>query len=155
MLRSREVDTPDARAARVALSVTTAMHELALHEAFPSLSDGAFDAMRQANTRFAGALRVHDVDAAIAADDQFHAVAVTLSGNAALRTVLEQFTPPLRRAERLRFSSPTGHDSVAQHARVIELSQAGDLEAAVAATRANWQTLAPLLGLPGATPGRA
>ena len=84
----REVDPPDARATRVDLSVTTAMHELALREAFPSLSDGAFDTMQQANTRFADALRAHDMDVAIAADDQFHGVAVTLAGNAALRTVL-------------------------------------------------------------------
>jgi DNA-binding GntR family transcriptional regulator len=56
----------------------------------------------------------------------------------------------LRRLERLRFSSLSGRGSVAQHDRIIALCGAGDVEGAVVATRANWQTLLPLLdtGLP-------
>jgi DNA-binding GntR family transcriptional regulator len=59
----------------------------------------------------------------------------------------------VRRLERLRFSSLSGHRSVAQHDRIIALCEAGDVEGAVAATRANWQTLLPLLdtSLQGAT----
>lgn len=67
------------------------------------------------------------------------------SANAALRSVLDQFTPALRRLERLRFASLSGRGSVAQHERIIARCAAGDVEGAVAATRANWQTLAPLL----------
>ncbi|GIF67624.1 hypothetical protein Ais01nite_56590 [Asanoa ishikariensis] len=59
--------------------------------------------------------------------------------------MLDQFTPALRRLERLRFASLSGRGSVAQHERIIALRTAGDVEGAVAATRANWQTLAPLL----------
>ncbi|MDG4796859.1 GntR family transcriptional regulator [Micromonospora sp. WMMD1082] len=135
----------DTRALLGAQSVTTAMHELAVREALPNLSAAELDAMRAANARFAQALRANDVDAALAADDDFHGVAVAASANAALRSVLEQFTPALRRLERLRFSSLSGRGSVAQHERIIALCEAGDVEAAVAATRANWQTLAPLL----------
>lgn len=135
----------DVRAARGAQSVTAAMHELAVREALPDLSAAELDAMRAANARFADALRVGDPDAAIAADDEFHGVLVTASANNAVRTVLEQFTPVLRRVERLRFSSLSGRDSVAQHARIIALCEAKDVEGAVAATRANWQTLLPLL----------
>jgi DNA-binding GntR family transcriptional regulator len=146
------VSPAGAHAARVALSVVSAMHELALREALPSLSAIDFAALRSANRRLADALRAADVDAAIAADDQFHALPVAVSGNAALRTVLEQFMPPLRPAVRLRFSAPGGRYAVAWHDHVIELSEAGDLDAAVAATRAGWQSLAPLLGLPGTRP---
>jgi DNA-binding GntR family transcriptional regulator len=135
----------DARAMRAAQSVTAAMHELAVREALPRLSATEIEAMRAANARFAEALRVNDVDAAIAADDEFHGVAVTASANPALRTVLEQFTPVLRRLERLRFSSLSGRGSVAQHERIVALCAAGDIDGAAAATRANWQTLAPLL----------
>ncbi|MEV0128423.1 GntR family transcriptional regulator [Dactylosporangium sp. NPDC050688] len=135
----------DLRALRGAQSVTTAMHELAVREALPNLSAAELDAMRQANARFAAALRANDVDAALAADDEFHGVTVAASANAALRSVLEQFTPALRRVERLRFSSLTGRGSVAQHERIIALCEAGDVEGAVAATRTNWQTLAHLL----------
>ncbi|MEU7144856.1 GntR family transcriptional regulator [Nocardia sp. NPDC046473] len=135
----------DVRAVRAAQSVTTAMHELAVRQALPNLSAGELAAMREANTRFAEALRRNDVDAAITADDDFHGVPVTASANDALRSVLEQFTPVLRRVERLRFSSLSGRSSVAQHDRIIALCEARDVEGAVAGTRANWQTLLPLL----------
>jgi DNA-binding GntR family transcriptional regulator len=135
----------DVRAVRGATSVTAAMHELAVREAMPGLSPAEFDVMRAANARFAEALRGNDVEAALAADDDFHGVAVTACNNDAVRTVLEQFTPVLRRLERLRFSSLSGRSSVAQHERIIALCEAGDVDGAVAATRANWQTLLPLL----------
>lgn len=135
----------DVRAARGAQSVTAAMHELAVREALPNLSTAELDAMREANARFAGALRRNDVDAAVLADDDFHGVAVTACANPAVRSVLEQFTPVLRRVERLRFSSLSGRGSVAQHERIIALCETGDVESAAAAARANWQTLAPLL----------
>lgn len=135
----------DLRALRGAQSVTTAMHELAVREALPNLSAAELDAMRAANARFAEALRANDVTAALAADDEFHGVTVAASANAALQSVLEQFTPALRRLERLRFASLSGRGSIAQHERIIALCEAGDVEGAVAATRINWQTLAPLL----------
>ena len=135
----------DLRALRGAQSVTTAMHELAVREALPNLSTAELDAMRAANARFAEALRANDVTAALAADDEFHAVTVTASANAALQSVLEQFTPALRRLERLRFASLSGRGSIAQHERIIALCEAGDVEGAAAATRTNWQTLTPLL----------
>jgi DNA-binding GntR family transcriptional regulator len=135
----------DVRAVRDAQSVTAAMHELAVREALPNLSAAELDTMRAANARFADALRQGDVDAAVAADDDFHDVPVIACANEAVRRVLEQFTPVLRRVERLRFSSLSGRGSVAQHERIIALCEAGDVDAAAAATRANWQTLAPLL----------
>ncbi|MFY1669883.1 GntR family transcriptional regulator [Plantactinospora sp. WMMB334] len=138
----------DVRAARNARSVTAVMHELAVREALPNLSGAELDAMREANTRFADALRRDDVDAAIAADDDFHGVLVTACANGALQDVLERYTPVLRRLERLRFASLSGRESVAQHDRIIQLCAAGDAAGAAAATRANWETLAPLLETP-------
>ncbi|WP_432164568.1 GntR family transcriptional regulator [Streptomyces sp. bgisy031] len=137
----------DVRAVRNAQSVTTAMHELAVREAVPHLSATELDAMRNANARFAHALRGNDAAAALAADDDFHNITVTACANDAVRTVLEQFTPLLRRLERVHFSSLSGRGSVAQHERIISLCEAGDTEGAVAATRANWQTLRPLLDI--------
>ncbi|WP_329140266.1 GntR family transcriptional regulator [Streptomyces sp. NBC_01476] len=135
----------DVRAVHDAMSVTAAMHELAVREAVPNLAAAELDAMRAANARFADALRRDDVTAALAADDDFHGVPVTACANQAVRTVLEQFTPVLRRVERLRFASLSGRSSVAQHARIIELCAAGDAAGAAAAARENWQTLLPLL----------
>lgn len=135
----------DLRAARNARSVTAAMHELAVREAVPDLAAAELDAMRSANGRFAEALRRADPDAAIAADDDFHGVLVAASANDAVRDVLERYSPVLRRLERLRFSSLSGRDSVAQHERIVALCEAGDVEGAAAANRANWQTLAALI----------
>jgi DNA-binding GntR family transcriptional regulator len=139
------VSPVDVRAVRAAQSVTSAMHELAVREALPNLTGAELDAMRAANARFAAAMRADDVDAALAADDEFHDVIVTASANAAIRSVLEQFTPVLRRVEQLRFSSLSGRGSVAQHDRIIALCEAGDVDGAAAAALANWQTLSPLL----------
>ena len=105
----------DVRSARAAQTVTAAMHELAVREAVPTLSADEINAMREANARFAAALQANDVDAAIASDDEFHGVAVNAAANPALCSVLEQFTPVLRRLERLRFSSVSGRGSVALH----------------------------------------
>lgn len=135
----------DVRAIRDAQSVTAAMHELAARQAVPNLSVAELETMREANARFAEALRGNDPGVALAADDDFHGVLVAASANQAASTVLEQFTPVLRRIERLRFSSLSGRASVAQHTEIVELAAAGDVDAAAHATRANWETLLPLL----------
>jgi DNA-binding GntR family transcriptional regulator len=133
------------RQARAAQSVAAALHELAVRGAVPLMSDDEIEAMRAANARFAAAIRDKDVEEALAADDQFHDVAVTASANPIIRSVLEQVTPILRRVERLRFSSLSGRSSVAAHDNIIRFCAAGDVEHAALAARANWQTLAPLL----------
>jgi DNA-binding GntR family transcriptional regulator len=137
----------DVRQTRSAQLVAAAMHELAVREAVPLMSDHELAAMSEANRRFATALRANDVDAALKADDDFHEVAVVASANPMLRAVLEQVTPMLRRIERVQFSSLSGRSSVAMHERIITLAAAGDAEAAGLAARENWQTLEPLLAM--------
>jgi len=134
----------DVQAARAAQSVTAAMHELAVRQSVPNLSPEEIETMRAANRRFAEALHTGDVDAAIASDDEFHCVTVTASANSAISSVLEQFTPILRRLERLRFSSLNGRASVALHDRIIDFCAAGDAERAALAARDNWLSLDPL-----------
>jgi DNA-binding GntR family transcriptional regulator len=123
------------------------MHQLAVREAVGQLTAADFARMRVANKKFAAALRSGDVDAALAADDELHAIPVAAAGNDAVRTVLEQFTPLLRRVERLRFSSLTGRGSVALHENLISLCEAGRSEQAAAVSWETWQTLEPLLGI--------
>ncbi|ALR11375.1 GntR family transcriptional regulator [Mycobacteroides saopaulense] len=137
------VSPVDVREARAAQSVAAAMHELAVREAIANISAGDLAAMRHANTRFAAALDAHDPDAALAADDEFHTVAVEASANPYIAAVLEQVTPVLRRLERIRFSSRDGRHSVALHEQIIARCEAGDSEGAGRATRDNWHTLIP------------
>ncbi|MEV8373087.1 GntR family transcriptional regulator [Kribbella sp. NPDC056861] len=135
----------DARALREAQSVTAAMHELAVREAIPQLTQPDLAEMRDANHRFAAALSEGQVDAALQADDDFHAVPVRVSANQAVAAVLDQYTPVLRRLERLRFSSLNGRESVAQHKQIIIACAAGNATTAGEAVRTNWHTLVPLI----------
>lgn len=137
----------DARAALAAQRIAAALHELAVRDAVPQLTDDDLDAMRAANVRFAAALAADDVDAAIAADDAFHEVAVRASANPLLPGLLEQVAPLLRRLERARFSSLAGRGSVADHDRIVELCAAGRADEAGVAARENWSTLGRLLHL--------
>jgi DNA-binding GntR family transcriptional regulator len=143
--RSTTVASMDTRAARDAQAVVASMHELAVREAVGQLTGEDLSRMRDANTRFEAVLKADDVDAALAADDELHGIPVAAAGNAALSAVLDQFTPVLRRVERLRFGSLSGRGSVALHARLIDLCEAGDREAAAVVSHQTWQTLAPLL----------
>ncbi|WP_246107039.1 GntR family transcriptional regulator [Pseudonocardia kunmingensis] len=131
----------DPRTVADAQVVTAAMNELAVRTAVPLFTAADMEAMRAANHAFDTALRAGEVVDAIAADDSFHRVAVDRAGNAAVRAVLDQYTPVLRRVERIRFASLRGRDSVAQHARIIELAESGDADAAAVEARRNWMTL--------------
>lgn len=143
--RSTSVTCLDVRATRDAQAVVASLHALAVREAVPLLTDDDLERMRAANSRFAAALGSGDVDAALTADDELHGIPVEAAGNLAVASVLEQFTPLLRRVERLRFASLAGRQSVALHTRLIEHCAASDVEGAQAVSFETWQTLAPLL----------
>ena len=137
----------DTRTALAAQRIAASLHELAVREAVPQLTEADLDAMRDANAEFAHALRDDDIGAAIVADDEFHDVAVRASANPLLPGLLEQVTPLLRRLERARFGSLAGRGSVGDHDRIIELCAVGLADEAGAAARENWSTLGRLLHL--------
>lgn len=141
----------DARSALAAQRIAASLHELAVRDAVPQLTEDDLDAMREANARFAAALAAEDIGAAVRADDEFHDVAVRASENPLLPGLLEQVTPLLRRLERARFGSLAGRGSVADHQRIIELCAAGRSEEAGLAARDNWSTLGRLLHLDDST----
>jgi DNA-binding GntR family transcriptional regulator len=140
--RSTVVSTLDARSLREARDVVAAMHELAVREAVASLTSADVEQMRAANEQFRAAVEAGDAQAAVRADDALHGVLVTVSGNRSLMAVLEQFTPLLRRAERLRFATLGGRASVARHEELIRLCAAGDVEGAAAVAFDTFHSLA-------------
>ncbi|WP_305789833.1 GntR family transcriptional regulator [Symbioplanes lichenis] len=119
-----------------AAAVVGAMHDLALRSV--TLTAGQLDRMRTAGARFAAAVRGGDLDAALDADDELHAVPVLAGGNAAAALTIERFTPLIRRAERLLWASPHGERSVRQHDELIEALTSGDTARAVAVNRVIW-----------------
>ncbi|WP_327105219.1 GntR family transcriptional regulator [Nonomuraea glycinis] len=139
--RSTTVSSLNVRDVREARDVVAAMHELAVREAVGSLTEAHLDAMREANRRFRAAIEQGDVETALRADDELHGIPVAVAANRALTSVLDQFTPVVRRAERLRFSSLGGRASLARHDDLIRLCAAGDKEQAAAVSFDTWRTL--------------
>ena len=143
--RYTRVSPLSARDARDAFPVVAALHALAASLGVPRLADEEIEAMREANDDFAEALRVGDVDAALAGDDRFHDVLVHASANAEIARSLDRLMPTVRRLERARFGSLAGRRSVEQHGRIIALCAAGKANDAADAVRENWLTLGALL----------
>ncbi|MGN8552567.1 UNVERIFIED_CONTAM: GntR family transcriptional regulator [Microbacterium sp. SLM126] len=139
--RSTVVAPLEARAILDARDVVAAMHRIAVAAAVPRMTPADLDRMRAANARFTQAQRDGDTDAALAADEEFHAVAVEVCGNSAVRAVIGQYEPVLHRAERLRFASTEGRDSASRHERLIELCAAGDAEGAASVAEQTWRSL--------------
>jgi DNA-binding GntR family transcriptional regulator len=129
------------RQVRDAAVVVRAMHELATREAAGRVTDGDVAAMRAANARFAAAVDAGDLDAALTADDELHAVLLARAGNTAVSATVERFTPAIRRLERARFAAAHGRGSVGLHDRLIAACAAHDVDAAVATTTEIWTAL--------------
>jgi DNA-binding GntR family transcriptional regulator len=138
--RSTTVSTLDPKAIRDARDVVAAMHVLAVREMAGNAPAAEVDRMRDANRRFAEALSVGDIGAAMDADEDFHQVPVTVLGNQAVASVLDQFGPVVRRAERMRFAVD-GQASLERHEQLIALLIAGDVEGASDLTFETWHTL--------------
>ncbi|MEV6305717.1 GntR family transcriptional regulator [Actinoplanes sp. NPDC051861] len=121
-----------------AAAVLGAMHDLAVRNVAGSLTGEVVDRMREANVRFAAAVAAGDVEGALAADDEVHAVPLLAYGNAAATGTVERYTPLVRRAERLLFTSPQATRSVLLHDQLISALAARDVEGAVAVNAEIW-----------------
>lgn len=138
--RSTTVSAIDPKAVRDARDVVGAMHVLAVRGMGTDASDAELDRMREANRRFSMALSAGDIAAAMEADESFHRVPVAALGNDAIVSVLDQFGPVVRRAERMRFAAD-GQASLERHERLIALLASGDVEGAAELTFETWHTL--------------
>jgi DNA-binding GntR family transcriptional regulator len=135
----------DRRAARDAFPIVAAIHALAAELGVPRLTSADLERMRAANQDFAAALKADDVDAALAADDAFHAVLLIASVNTELTPTLARLMPRLRRLERLRFGSLAGRASVRQHDAIVEAAHAQDVQTTAERVRENWLSLGTLI----------
>ena len=133
------------RDARDAFPVVAALHALAASLGVPRIADDELTAMRAANEEFAKALRMGDVDQAVATDDRLHAVLVQASANREIARSLARLMPKVRRLEQARFGSLSGRRSVEQHERIIALCAARKTVEAAEAVRENWLSLGALI----------
>jgi DNA-binding GntR family transcriptional regulator len=127
-----------------AAAVIGAMHALAVQNVAETLATELLDAMRLANARFAEAVAAGDVEAALAADDEVHAIPLAAYGNAAASGTVERYTPLVRRAERLLFTSPQAGRSVRLHDDLISALAARDVSRAAEVNAEIWSHLHPL-----------
>ena len=139
--RMTRVAPEDPELILAARQIAAELHGLAIDLAFPALDEPALGEMEQANDRLSAALAASDAEAAIAADDDFHEVALTRSANPLIPDHLEVVTATLRRAEFLHFESVKGSASPEQHTEIIAAVRAGEHAHAVALTKANWSTI--------------
>jgi DNA-binding GntR family transcriptional regulator len=139
------------REVRDALVVVRAMHEVAVRLAVPLMTDRHHVLMRAANERFAAALEKGDVQGALDADDAFHDVPIAVLGNRVIAVTIERQLPLIRRLERLRFGSLLGRRSIRWHDQLIDASEEGDVESAVAITTRIWSALLANLENEGGT----
>lgn len=139
--RSTVIAPLDPQEIRDARDVVAAMHRLAAEIGVTRLDADAIERMREANTRFRAAHARGDVDAAVAADDDFHAVLVQASGSAAVQNVLDLYHPVLLRAERLRFASLQAEESARRHDALLAACERRDTPAAAAIAEQIWRHL--------------
>lgn len=138
--RSTAVSAIDPDSVRDARDVIAAMHGLAVRQMAGRLGADDVGRMRDANRRFAQAVGDGDVIAALDADDELHRIPVSALENQALESVLEQFGPLVRRAERVRFTHD-GRASVDRHERLIDLLTEGDAIGAESVAFDIWHSL--------------
>jgi DNA-binding GntR family transcriptional regulator len=143
--RYTRVTPLDRRAAADAFPVVAAIHALAAELAVPHLLAEDLAAMRVHNERFAEALGADDVDSALASDDAFHGIFVTVAANEEILRVLDRVMPRVRRLERLRFGSLAGRASVRQHEEILAAAAAQDIQTTAERGRENWLSLGTLI----------
>lgn len=127
-----------------AAAVLGAMHDLAVRNVAATLAADRVAAMREANARFAAAVAEGDVEAALAADDEVHAIPLAAYGNAAASGTVERYTSLVRRAERLLFTSPQAGRSVRLHDDLISALADNDVARAIEVNAEIWGHLHPL-----------
>ena len=102
--------------------------------------------MRHANDAFTKAVGRHDVVAAFAADDDFHAVMISAAGNPVLRRLIDQLHPQLHRILHRKFSTLLGgRDTIDHHGALIELCVDGDADGAARLSAEHWVHLGGLI----------
>ena len=125
-----------------ALAVLRSLDHLAVQTGVPRLTKRDLEKMRRANRDFARAVAAEDPDAALAADDRFHAVVLTAAANPVLSRVVEQLHPQIHRILYRKFATLFGgRNTVEHHERLLALCARGDAQAAADLSARHWAEL--------------
>ena len=131
--------------AKNAYTVIAALHGLAVRLAVPSMSDEDIQLMEESNAQLKKALESKNVLNAVEADDQFHGVLLSASGNQEISLALERIMSKVRRLEFSQFSSHDGMESIEVHNKIIAACRAKNSSLASSLMEENWLSLGRLL----------
>ena len=124
------------------LAVLRSLDQLAVEAAVPVMTEQDLGRMRAANRDFERAVATDDTDAALAADDRFHAVPLTAAGNPVLSRIVEQLHPQIHRILHRKFSTLLGgRNTIEHHDRLIDVCAGGDARAAAELSGRHWLEL--------------
>ncbi|QED49738.1 GntR family transcriptional regulator [Cytobacillus dafuensis] len=131
--------------AKNAFTVVAALHRLAARLAVPIILEEHIHLMEEMNAKLKKALDNKDVFGAVEADDQFHEILLSASGNQEIRLALERIMSKVRRLEFSKFSSLDGMKSVDQHNEIISACRKKDASLACSLVEENWLSLGRIL----------
>jgi DNA-binding GntR family transcriptional regulator len=110
-----------------AFPVVAALHALATRLGVPALTHHDLQALEAHDAARTAALENHDVPAAIAADDRFHAVIIGAARNGEIERLLARLMPHLRRLDLLHFEELTRQDDPGRdHAGILDACRRND-----------------------------
>lgn len=120
----------DLKLAREAFSTSAHLHGAATRRVAGRLTAADFDALRAHDAEFVTALAQGRVQDAIAADDAFHRVILTASGDPDLVVSVDLIVPRLRRMDLWLFTRKAFDAGENSHPGIIAALEGGDAEAA-------------------------
>jgi DNA-binding GntR family transcriptional regulator len=124
------------------LAVLRALDTLAVRTAVPRMTAEDLQQMRAANRDFEAAVQHDDIDAALEADDRFHAVPLRVADNPTLTRIVEQLHPQIHRMLYRKFSTLLGgRNTIEHHDAFVDLCASGDADAAAHQSGQHWERL--------------
>jgi DNA-binding GntR family transcriptional regulator len=121
-------------------SIVWSLEQLALSQAFSSITDYHIQTMIEANERFLQKMKVCDRLSALDADHDFHSVYVKLSKNQELMKIISEIKHKLKRLDLYYFEKvQNALLSYEEHVQIIEALKQKDLSQAMSAVENNWK----------------
>ncbi|MFJ4978264.1 GntR family transcriptional regulator [Streptomyces coeruleorubidus] len=136
------ITTLNRRDVEKTLAVLRSLDQLAVETAVPVMTEQDLQDMRQANRDFERAVAANDTEAALAADDRFHAVPIAAADNPVLSRIVEQLHPQIHRILYRKFSTLLGgRNTIEHHDELITVCAGGDARAAAELSGHHWSEL--------------
>ncbi len=139
--RSTSVSTIDFHNAFHLYSIVWTLEQLALSQAFGSITDEHIQTMIEANERFLQKMKARDRSSALDADSDFHSVFIKLSQNQELEKIISEIKHKLKRLDLYYFEKVKNAAlSYEEHKQIIEALKQKDLAQALNAVENNWKS---------------